>query len=136
MDDWPIRRRNFMHPAYVSSSAQIGQQEEYPMNIVKALTVGTFLASTLVAGAAFAKGHDQGGGNNDKAGNAGFTDVADTVANTPSRNGMDGRGDKANARVFGEGEFPGRGRGARGMRGMSHMHDGGSMGGSMGGSQH
>lgn len=29
------------------------------MNIVKTLTVGTFLASTLVAGTAFAKGHDQ-----------------------------------------------------------------------------
>lgn len=29
------------------------------MNIVKTLTVGTFLASTLVAGSAFAKGHNQ-----------------------------------------------------------------------------
>jgi hypothetical protein len=53
------------------------------MNIVKTLAVGTFLASTLVAGTAFAKGHDQGRGNDSKPTNAGFTDVQDTVDNTP-----------------------------------------------------
>jgi hypothetical protein len=49
-----------MHPAYVSASAQTGQQEEDPMNFVKTLTVGALLASTLVATDALAKGHSQG----------------------------------------------------------------------------
>ncbi len=53
------------------------------MTFVKTLAIGAFLATTLAAGGAFAKGHDQGKGNDAKPGNGGFTDVQDTVDNTP-----------------------------------------------------
>jgi hypothetical protein len=41
-------------------------QKVYSMNIVKALTVGTFLASTLIATGAVAKGHNNGFGGGAK----------------------------------------------------------------------
>lgn len=44
------------------------------MTITKTLTVGTFLASTLIAGSAFAKGHDNGFGAGAKGSLAGQVD--------------------------------------------------------------
>jgi hypothetical protein len=37
-----------------------GNMKDFSMTILKTLAVGTFLASTLLAGTAFAKGHSQG----------------------------------------------------------------------------
>ena len=74
------------------------------MNNIKTLTLGTFLASTLVATGAYAKGHGQG-----------FTtdpgdDVFDeTVSKAPPRVMEDGdkqRAASANPRMFEENEEP------------------------------
>jgi hypothetical protein len=62
--------------------------EEQTMTFAKTLAVGTFLATTLIAGSAFAKAHDQGSGG--KNGNAGFTDVGQTVAAAQSLGGAKG----------------------------------------------
>jgi hypothetical protein len=40
----------------------MGNKGDKTMTFVKTLAVGTFLASTLIAGTAFAKGHNQGFG--------------------------------------------------------------------------
>ena len=44
------------------------------MTLAKTLAVGTFLASTLLAGSAFAKGHDNGFGAGAKGSAAGMVD--------------------------------------------------------------
>jgi hypothetical protein len=48
--------------------------EDLAMTFVKTLAVGTFLASTLVAGTAFAKGHNNGFGAGAKGSLAGQID--------------------------------------------------------------
>lgn len=48
------------------------------MTIVKTLAVGTFLASTLIAGSAYAKGHDNGFGAGAKGSLAGLVDDGQT----------------------------------------------------------
>jgi hypothetical protein len=42
----------------------MARTEEKTMTFVKTLAVGTFLTSTLIAGSAFAKAHEQGLGKN------------------------------------------------------------------------
>ena len=72
------------------------------MTFTKTLAVGTFLASTLIAGSAFAKGHDQGAGpNGDMPGKPGTAVHDETVSNSPARNQEDGiRAQHDNARDF------------------------------------
>jgi hypothetical protein len=87
----------------------MGNMEDPRMNFTKTVAIGAFLATSLVAGGAFAKGHSQGAGSLVST-TPGTNVHNETVNNSPARNTADGiRAQHNNARVFMG--HPGRGMG-------------------------